>query len=176
MITRIPSSKVSAPALAAASAIILASCATTDDPVSRAEVVGTTSAIEPGLTTVVTEPVPATPVAAPDFSERQMVEYTVVQGDSLWKIGRDKEVSIADIQAANNMTDTVIRTGDTILLPLKGAAAPAPVPATGPATFQPGPATLTPTPGTTVAPTPPVSPTGAGNLAPPPPPPAPTAQ
>ncbi len=175
MIIRTPSSKCTAPALAA-SALLLAGCATPTEPVARAQVVSPSAVAEPAVAE------PATPPPAPDFSDRQMVEYTVVQGDSLWKIGRDKDVSIADIQAANDMTDTVIRTGETILLPLKGATPVVPGAATGPATIEASPVTLTPAPDTAVAPAPPApapapAPGTTGALAPPPPPPpAPTEQ
>ncbi|MBK1830390.1 LysM peptidoglycan-binding domain-containing protein [Verrucomicrobiaceae bacterium R5-34] len=43
--------------------------------------------------------------------------HEVVSGDSLWGLARKYGTSIEAIQAANNLTDTNIRTGQTLIIP-----------------------------------------------------------
>lgn len=44
-------------------------------------------------------------------------EYTVKPGDSLWKIARDHNTSVAKITSLNGFTSDVIRPGQVIKLP-----------------------------------------------------------
>jgi|GEM_PF-5029810 len=44
-------------------------------------------------------------------------DYTVKPGDSLWKIARDHNTSVAKITALNGFTNDVIRAGQVIKLP-----------------------------------------------------------
>ncbi|MDR0901668.1 MAG: LysM peptidoglycan-binding domain-containing protein [Opitutaceae bacterium] len=65
--------------------------------------------------------------------------YTVVSGDSLWKIARKKGVPEAEIRAANNLNSTSLKVGQTLVIPAKpGALATAGAPGAAPA-----PATIT---------------------------------
>ncbi len=43
--------------------------------------------------------------------------HTVVAGDSLWGLAKQYGSSIEEIQAANNLTNTIIRTGQTLIIP-----------------------------------------------------------
>lgn len=45
------------------------------------------------------------------------VSHTVVSGDSLWGLARKYGTTIEAIQAANGITDTTIRTGQTLTIP-----------------------------------------------------------
>jgi len=45
------------------------------------------------------------------------VAHTVVSGDSLWGLSRKYNTTVEAIQAANGLTDTVIRTGQTLQIP-----------------------------------------------------------
>jgi LysM repeat protein len=54
------------------------------------------------------------------------VEHTVVSGDTLWGIaavytdpGEDVRVTIHDIKTANGMPDSVIHTGQVLVIPLE---------------------------------------------------------
>lgn len=53
----------------------------------------------------------ATPPAAGGIS------HTVVSGDSLWALARKYGTSIEAIQSANGISDTNIRTGQTLIIP-----------------------------------------------------------
>lgn len=43
--------------------------------------------------------------------------HTVVAGDSLWKLAKTNNTTVEAIQAANSMTDTNIRIGQTLTIP-----------------------------------------------------------
>lgn len=45
------------------------------------------------------------------------VEYTVVTGDSLWKIARDHKTSVAKIKALNGFTNDKLMPGQVIKVP-----------------------------------------------------------
>lgn len=54
------------------------------------------------------------------------VEHTVVPGDTLWDIatvytepGADVRTTIHDIKVANGMSDSVVRTGQVLVIPLE---------------------------------------------------------
>ncbi len=54
-----------------------------------------------------------------------MATYTVQGGDSLWKISRDRGVSLEALLAANNLTrDSVLRVGQQLKIPGEGASLP----------------------------------------------------
>lgn len=54
--------------------------------------------------------------------------YTVVAGDSLWKIARKYGISVEELKRANNLTSDNIYPGQSFIIPGKGEATPAPVP------------------------------------------------
>lgn len=45
------------------------------------------------------------------------INHTVVSGDSLWGLARKYGTTIEAIQAANGMTNTTIRTGQSLIIP-----------------------------------------------------------
>ncbi|MEO0447723.1 MAG: LysM peptidoglycan-binding domain-containing protein [Verrucomicrobiota bacterium] len=61
------------------------------------------------------------PVGNPDFPtpprRDRIAEHEVVAGDSLWKLARQYETTIKEIQVANNLEGTVIKTGTMIKVP-----------------------------------------------------------
>lgn len=82
---------------------------------------------------------PMQPAPPPLDETKKLYKHTIVAGDSLWKLSREWNTTVSDIQAANGMTDDVIRAGDSILIPThnppEGAVevqAPAPAPAPAP--------------------------------------------
>ncbi len=84
---------------------------------------------------------PSKPASSEPFSLRegeQLVSHTVVKGDTLSGLSTQYSTRVSRIQAANNMTGTMIKLGDTINIPTKGAtaAAPAAVSNTAPAPPQ----------------------------------------
>ena len=56
---------------------------------------------------------PVEPAAPPASS----TTHTVVAGDSLWGISRKYNTSVEAIQSANGLTSTVIRVGQTLIIP-----------------------------------------------------------
>ncbi len=62
-----------------------------------------------------TEAMPSGPEPTP--VPKRLVEHTIEQGDSLWKLARQYETTVKDIQAANHMDGTTIIAGKTILIP-----------------------------------------------------------
>lgn len=46
-----------------------------------------------------------------------LVPYRVREGDTLWDIARDHATSVEAIQRANDLADSLIQTGDTLLIP-----------------------------------------------------------
>jgi LysM repeat protein len=62
----------------------------------------------------VSSTVPSPPQPAPvTISAR----HTVVAGDSLWGIARKYNTSVEAIQSANQLSDTLIRVGETLDIP-----------------------------------------------------------
>lgn len=51
------------------------------------------------------------------------VDYTVVTGDSLWKIARDHKTSVAKIKALNGLPNDKLMPGQTIKVPAPAPAA-----------------------------------------------------
>jgi peptidoglycan endopeptidase LytE len=60
------------------------------------------------------------PVAAPAGDGQQ---YTVKSGDSLWKIARQQNVSVAAIKSANNLTADALKIGQKLHIPTATASA-----------------------------------------------------
>lgn len=58
-------------------------------------------------------------VGAPGNTGGTNISHTVVSGDSLWGLARKYNTSIESIQAANNLTTTTIRTGQTLSIPAR---------------------------------------------------------
>jgi LysM repeat protein len=56
----------------------------------------------------------ATPAAATEAGE---ATYTVKSGDSLWKIARQKSVSVAALKQANNLSGDSLKVGQTLHIP-----------------------------------------------------------
>jgi LysM repeat protein len=61
--------------------------------------------------------------ATPSASDGQM--YTVKSGDSLWKIARQQNISVAAIKTANNLTSDMLKVGQRLHLPTATAIASA---------------------------------------------------
>lgn len=75
---------------------------------------GAASRPAPAPTTMATQPVePPAPVP----SDKPIVEHTIQQGDSLWKIARDYKTTVREIKAANQMTSDFIVAGQTLKVP-----------------------------------------------------------
>jgi LysM repeat protein len=163
--------------LSAAAAVMIAACETYETAPGRRT--------NPRLKTTAPAPAPE----QPDLSVlegREIVDHTVVAGDTLWELGRDYKVSVADIKLANGLDDDVIRVGQSLKIPLPEgtkvssleelpppgeppsdagsgpAPGPPPTPGTNPNVSPPGSAGAPPlTPGDQPAPPPP-PPGGAG--------------
>jgi LysM repeat protein len=50
-------------------------------------------------------------------SNKPIVEHTIQDGDSLWKIARDYKTTVREIKAANQMTNDFIVAGQTLRVP-----------------------------------------------------------
>jgi len=74
------------------------------------------------LIATLTFAVPSADAKANSVSEVQTTTYTVKPGDSLWKISNAFGISISEIQAANNLSDTVIYAGQNLKIPLKAVS------------------------------------------------------
>ncbi len=62
----------------------------------------------------VAQPLMTTPLSAP---EKTLVEHQIVAGDSLWKIARQYETTVAEIKAANQMEGDTILAGQKLMVP-----------------------------------------------------------
>lgn len=58
--------------------------------------------------------------------------YTVVAGDSLWKISQKYNITVDSLKQANNLTSDLIIAGQTLIIPQGGNTTPAPAPAPSP--------------------------------------------
>ena len=56
--------------------------------------------------------------AAAPTSVGSTVEYTVVSGDSLWKIARQHKTTVEKIMLANDLRTDVIKPGQKLLVPV----------------------------------------------------------
>lgn len=63
----------------------------------------------------------ATPLPTP--AANGVIRHRVRQGETLLAIAGQYEVTVEEIQAANNMDDVLIRAGDELIIPVQGAAA-----------------------------------------------------
>jgi murein DD-endopeptidase MepM/ murein hydrolase activator NlpD len=74
----------------------------------------------------------AAPVSAQTPTDASSLVYIVQEGDSLWTIAARFNVSVADLQAANNLTTADIYVGDQLIIPglegLSGTLITVPVP------------------------------------------------
>jgi len=73
-------------------------------------------------TTMDASGVPAT-ATAPVATEPGEATYTVKSGDSLWKIARQKSVSVAALKQANNLSGDSLKVGQTLHIPAATAKA-----------------------------------------------------
>lgn len=63
-------------------------------------------------------PVPDSNVGqAPELPSGGTINHKVVAGDSLWRLARDNNTTVEKIQQANGISDTNIRTGQTLIIP-----------------------------------------------------------
>lgn len=60
---------------------------------------------------------PAAPAYTPSAPVAGVGSHTVVAGDSLWGLSRKYSTTVEAIQAANGITGTTIRTGQTLIIP-----------------------------------------------------------
>lgn len=151
-------------------ALALAACQTTqqEQPADTA----------PAPAPIATEEIPLT--AEELFPDRQIVDYTIQPGDSLWLIAENHKIPVADIRNANAIAeeDNKIIAGKSLRIPLPAGtvtATPEQIPPAGQPISSPLPNALTPStlPGTLPAPpTRPTAPPSAesGLPAPPAPP------
>ncbi len=58
---------------------------------------------------------PAAPAPVP--SNKPIVDHTIRDGDSLWKIARDYKTTVREIKAANQLTSDFIVAGQTLRVP-----------------------------------------------------------
>ncbi|PIE10384.1 MAG: peptidase M23 [Rhodobacterales bacterium] len=117
----------------------------------------------PGVTS---QPIGADPNLA---SGAEPLRHTVRQGETAYSIARLYDVPIGALKEWNGLGDDMaVRNGQTLLIPVAGAAAPvattAPAPA-APAVTAPGEGSSTPTPPSSVTPLPASSPAPAASAA-----------
>lgn len=65
---------------------------------------------------------PADPTEPAEYQlgpNESLISYTVVPGDSIWKISRDQESSIFGIKATNKLTSDMIRPGQVLQVPTR---------------------------------------------------------
>lgn len=60
---------------------------------------------------------PSAPAYTPSAPAAGGGSHTVVAGDSLWGLSRKYSTTVEAIQAANGITGTTIRTGQTLVIP-----------------------------------------------------------
>lgn len=60
---------------------------------------------------------PAKPEAATPAVSNSGKSYTVVSGDSLWKIARNNGTTVEKLKAANNLTTEMIHPGQVLVIP-----------------------------------------------------------
>lgn len=73
-----------------------------------------------GTPTATPEP---TPVPTTTPATTSSVRHQVITGETLLSIASQYGVSVADIQAANNLSNELIRAGDVLIIPITGPAA-----------------------------------------------------
>lgn len=95
---------------------------------------------EGGTTTTPPAPTDTTPAGG-----TATTDYTVVAGDSLWKIATQFGTTVAALKAANNLTSDMLYVGQRLTVPTGGATAPTTTTPTPTTTTPPAPTTTTPT-------------------------------
>jgi LysM repeat protein len=90
---------------------------------SKAEKTGVaTASVVPTSTDANSVPSTASASAAPAAAtEASGATYTVKSGDSLWKIARQKSVSVAALKQANNLSGDSLKAGQTLHIPMATA-------------------------------------------------------
>jgi LysM repeat protein/predicted nucleic acid-binding Zn ribbon protein len=70
-------------------------------------------------TTIAAEtPIPLTPTPIPTAGANGVIRHRVQEGETLLAIASQYNVTVEEIQAANNMTDVLIRAGDELIIPV----------------------------------------------------------
>jgi len=67
--------------------------------------------------TVPTQTTPSTPSASASTETGATTEYTIRNGDSLWKIARAHNTNVEKIRQLNSLANDKIRAGDKLLVP-----------------------------------------------------------
>jgi LysM repeat protein len=57
------------------------------------------------------------PAPTASATENSGKSYTVVSGDSLWKIARNNSTTVEKLKAANNLTTEMIHPGQVLVIP-----------------------------------------------------------
>lgn len=102
------------------------------DPIwnqAAAPVVPPAQPAPPAITRVEPVPTPTSPrqeATIPTASSPR--SHTVVKGDTLGRIARTYNVTVADLKKANQLSNDMIRVGQTLVIPGTGDARPAPAP------------------------------------------------
>jgi len=89
--------------------------------------------LETTVTPVATPELTPTTASAPTTST---VRHQVITGENLLSIASQYGVSVAEIQAANNLSNELIRAGDVLIIPITGPAAETTLNRTPAARFQ----------------------------------------
>lgn len=71
----------------------------------------------PGVTSTPSTYTPVTPAVVTPNKTITGNSYLVSPGDSLWKISREFGTTVEEIQAANGLTNTTIRSGQKLIIP-----------------------------------------------------------
>ena len=83
----------------------------------------------------------ATPISqnSTTINQQSHISYTVVSGDSLWKIAQKFNVSVDRIKAASNLTSDTIYVNQSLKIPTTTITSPTPTPTPAPAPTTPAP-------------------------------------
>ena len=69
----------------------------------------------------------ATPVPSPTTPPPNYITHEVQAGETLGEIADTYNVTVQEIQAANNLNDVLIHIGDRLIIPVPGPTSAAPV-------------------------------------------------
>ena len=78
----------------------------------------------PVTTTVAAAVDTPTPTPVPTAGANGVIRHRVRQGETLLAIASQYNVTVEEIQAANNMTDVLIRAGDELIIPVERSTSP----------------------------------------------------